>query len=170
MDLNRQCDCPSASRVPSALNDFLYDQCGPRLLSLDSGLGQTRTGDCSECNVECHTQTAASTIGYVPSSSEDDEASEVVTQSFKVSDVTLKNYSSALDRTDTSDRFGSLLATMLIKDLQAAIATKVKKDFEENTADKIIKYFDYLVIDKNKISRERNKLSVTNLEGWRKSS
>ncbi|XP_036340639.1 uncharacterized protein LOC118750006 [Rhagoletis pomonella] len=158
MDLNRQCDCPSASIVPTAVNDFLYDQCGPRLLSLDSGLDHTRTDNCSlECNVENHTETAASSIGYVPSSSEDDEASEEVTQSLKVSDLSLKNYCSALDRTDTSDRFGSLLATMLIKDLQAAIATKVKKDFKENTADKIMKYFDYLVIDKNKISRERNK-------------
>lgn len=74
-----------------------------------------------------------------------------------VSNINLRNYSSALDRSDTSNRFGSLLATMLIKDISISVAERARKDLPPNVANQVESYFTDLILDQNKIRRERQK-------------
>lgn len=97
---------------------------------------------------------------YDPCSSEEDdfqdecnEMSEIHPQ-LKVSDISLQNFALALDRTNTSDRYGSLLATTLIKDLKMSIIKKAREEFD-GISEKVSNYLDSLIIDKNKIQRER---------------
>lgn len=99
---------------------------------------------------------------YIPSSSEENEFEEgsydmsSMEPQLKVSDVSLQNFAIALDRCGISDRFGSLLATTLIKDLKNSIGKKASAEFNK-VSDRMRKYLDGLIIDKNKIQRERTK-------------
>lgn len=101
---------------------------------------------------------SAASTGYVPgTSSEAEFQAETGTSSLKVSDIRLRNYSAGLDRSETSHRFGSLLATNLIKDISLSVAEKAKEDFSPDIAAKLGNYLSDIIIDQNKIKRERKK-------------
>lgn len=168
IELNMNCSCSYLTRIPPEAKNFFIDQCGARSLSLDDGLEQTEmaTGNQAENPSEYRYDivsdmpaTSLYSAGYIPNSSEDEdeEILDAAEEKLKVSDISLQNYSQALDRTDTSDRYGSLLATTLIKDLRVSILAKIKKEFSTDISARILQYFDDLIIDKNKISRERTK-------------
>lgn len=74
-----------------------------------------------------------------------------------VSNINLRNYSSALDRRDTSNRFGALLTTMLIKDLSISVARQARLESPSNIVQRVESYFTNLILDTNKIRRERVK-------------
>lgn len=156
------CSCPNTRRIPPNKINFVIDQCGPRLLTLRNNSN----------NIDIDPLDAASSIQiqslytdeYVPCSSDEDEGLQDdnnektrTEPQLMVSDITLKNFSAALDRTNTSNRFGSLLATTIIKDLKISIAKKVMIEHDD-ISEKILNYFNDLVIDKNKIQRERDRL------------
>lgn len=73
----------------------------------------------------------------------------------KKSDIRLRRLSSGLDRSNTPNRYASLHATLLIKDLQDAFAET--ESIPTNVRELIVKALDGVVIDKNKIFRERQK-------------
>lgn len=89
------------------------------------------------------------TAEHAPSSSEEfrKESSNVSKSDpqLKISDVSLQYFSFALDRKNTSDRYGSLLCKLLL-------LKKVEKEFGGDSK-QIINYLDGLIIDKNKIQR-----------------
>lgn len=159
-----KCMCPESNRIPISKLKLFIDQCGPRRLNLENDPP-------SQKGNETLSQTAIdpsiSTIEYEPDSSEEDafniEGNNSIDmlneeQQLKVSDISLQNFAIALDRTSISDRFGSLLATTLIKDLRISIAHKYKANRE--IGEKMTAFFDNLIIDKNKIQRERAKFRI----------
>lgn len=101
---------------------------------------------------------STSSLGYQPTVSEEAEyREETSVPNLGVSHIKLRNYSSALDRSDTSNRFGLLLGTMFIKDISISLAERARKDFPANVANQVESYLDDLIIDQNKIRRERLK-------------
>lgn len=140
--------CAAGNKIPQSAKDFFIDQCGPRLLSFKDE--PEHSGDVEmvdgfinvlEDNVSIVTKTSPISAGYAPNTSEEEEfatsrreISPTVESQLKVSDIRLRNFRSALDRSDTSLRFGSLHATMLIRDLRFSIGEKAMKDFSPGIA------------------------------------
>lgn len=83
----------------------------------------------------------------------EDEDTPMEDVQLKVSDIRLRNLSSALDRCDISSRHGSLLASMLIKDIQDTSAAK--ESISAEVRDLLLKLLADIVIDKSKVFRER---------------
>lgn len=161
IEVNRRCSCPNYEQIPQNIKEFFLDQCGPRVLSLCD----IHKGGISVDFVETESTINAPslyTAEYAPSLREEevfrDEGSNIskFDSQLKISDLSLQNFSLALDRTNTSDRYGSLLATTIIKDLKISIAKKAKHKFD-GASEQLINYLDGLIIDKNKIQRERVK-------------
>lgn len=164
IEMGSECICPENKKIPKNLIRFFIDQCGPRHLNLNNiNLDNIDNIDnmADQTTFISTLERSPKTVSYAPDEDELNEYEyENISQDdeqLQVSDITLKNYALALDRTDTSDRFGSLLATTLLKDLKISIASKVCKD-NEAINQKIFKYLDDLIIDKNKIRRERAKV------------
>lgn len=78
---------------------------------------------------------SASSSSYRPDTSEEEDyVAETSLPNLGVSNIRLRNYASSLDRTSTSNRSGSLLATTLIKDISISVAERARKDFPPNIA------------------------------------
>lgn len=156
------CSCPGTQQIPGTAKQFLIDQCGPRQLSFDDMTEHESESDIVSHTLPCD-NFVPSTIGYAPSITSEllfqetrREISPPLQPSLQVSEIKLRNYSSALDRTDTSNRGGALLATMLLKDIRIAIAdSALKNKFSEDTANKCLQLIDDIIIDKSKVHRER---------------
>lgn len=171
IEFNMNCICVAQIQIPANIKDFFVDQCGPRLLSLDE-LGddepvQNLFEDVSIQSTSGLGQPSTSTAGYVPFSSDEEEyeacqreLSPTIDSPLKVSDISLRHFSSALNRTNTSNRSGALLATSMINDLRKAIENKANKELPLHIAAKVIHFFDDLIIDKSKIQRERRKFEI----------
>lgn len=168
IERNIACNCTASDKIPDHAKEFFIDQCGPRLLTIDYVADMMSTSS----NGEEMSKTVESSyglrdefvsVGYNVDSEEEQEFEENVNdvsqtlKKFVVADISLHNFSSALDRSDTSVRYGALLATMLIKDLKLSITAKANEELSQETAESICQFFDGLVIDKNKIFRERVK-------------
>lgn len=163
------CNCPACDKIPDSAKDFFIDQCGPRLLSLDDIFNtMSVNGDCVQMSSIVGSTNAVpsefETVGYQPDSDEDLEFvenfgdfSQMFKKKFTVADISLRNFSAALDRSDTSVRYGALLATMLIKDLRLSITAKAREELSAETAENICEFFDGIIIDKGKIQRDRIK-------------
>lgn len=169
IESNEQCNCAAVHKIPQNAKEFYIDQIGPRLLSLENepeqvdDVNMENQSDITSVQVKPSPQTT----GYSPNTSEEEEfessrreLSPSVESQLKVSNIRLRNYCAALDRSDTSVRFGALLATTLINDIRISIAAMAQKDFAPDIAEKISKFFDDLIIDKNKILRERQKFRI----------
>lgn len=177
IESNMLCKCAAVQKIPENAVEFFIDQCGPRLLSFEDEPEQAdvvEMADEAEDILEDQSEFVSTitkpspiSAGYEPDTADEEEfatsrrdVSPPVESQLKVSDIRLRNFSSALDRSDTSVRFGSLHATMLIKDLRLSIAAKAIKDYSPDIAEKLTKYFDDLIIDKNKVQRERSKFRI----------
>lgn len=77
---------------------------------------------------------------YIPCFEEEDDYNNEIINGDMISneelelktfDISLKNFSLALDRSDTSNRFGSLLATTLIQDIRISVAARANKTNSE---------------------------------------
>lgn len=158
------CVCADEHKIPENAKALFIDQCGDRLCSLpdegdDDALASTSTA------VTAATATAAcSATEYTPDSEDEyefessqleDADTPMEDVQLKVSDIRLRYLSSGLDRSDTSNRHGSLNASMLIKDLQDAIAAK--EFISADVRELMVNMLHDIVIDKNKIFRERQK-------------
>lgn len=134
---NFTCDC--TPKTPLHIMKFLRDQRYLRMLTIP---GNTSTEIVSPALVSTisspsyplgpSTSLLEAAHAELDSSSSDDNAMPFVQN---VSSITLPNFSAALDKTGVSNRFGALLATNLLKDLD----------------------MPHIVIDQDKISRERKK-------------
>lgn len=156
--LNSECRCPQNMIISPMQKSFLIDQNGARILSL------SQTQEIEEClsvtNTSfCSVESTVFTTEYIPECCEENDIQSednnipAYEEQLKVENICLQNYALALDRTGTSDRYGSLLATTLIKDLKNSIASNASVEICE----KMLLYLDGLIIDKNKIRRERAK-------------
>lgn len=162
IELNADCQC--SPTIPDNVKEFLIDQCRERLLTLDRFVDNASPvqfdepmgmdmdwaeGASTSVLPMSDSQLPSSSAGYQPTPEDLDEfmkssggfspLDDPPPHSLKVSDIKLHHFCSALDRADVSDRMGALLATLLLKDLkEAGIDTG-------------------LILDRNKIRRERTK-------------
>lgn len=159
---NSPCLCAVEHKIPDNVEAFFIDQCGARLCSLsDVGLDVRAS---TSTAVTGPTATATSATEYTPGSDDEfefessqleDANTPMEDVQLKVSDIRLRYYSSALDRCDISNRHGSLLASMMVKDLQDAIAAK--ESVSANVREQMVQLLDDVVIDKSKVFRSRQK-------------
>lgn len=162
-----ECKCLEAAKIPLNTRLFFIDQCGPRLMLIANSPVQTVVRDVEMTDYsESSSSVPQFMSDYIPTISEQNEfdenceAEELSTSietHLKVSDIELRNFVSALDRSDTGSRFGSLHATMLLQDLRAAFAKRARKDSNPVFAMTLLSYLEDIIIDKNKIQRERQK-------------
>lgn len=166
IERNIACNCNASDKIPECAKCLFIDQCGPRLMRLDDVDDQLsiESGGVQMPSTIAPSTSATASVGYEPDSEEEQEFEENVSdfsqtlqKPFTVADISLRNFSSALDRSDTSVRYGALLATMLIKDIKLSITAKAKVELPAETVQNICQFFDGLIIDKNKIYRERVK-------------
>lgn len=159
VEIGLPCNCDQQKRIPLDVQAFFVDQCRLRLLTFDSSPVHAAAGvadliSASGSGVRHDTLSSApgsrhvtaSSAGYVPLPSEFDEFETTQAAQFPSPDIdeatpfnvagtNLRNFCAALDRAGVSSRFGALLATMLLLDLN----------------------IQGLIIDYNKIKRERVK-------------
>lgn len=139
------CRCPDDKEIPSDVWKFYVDQNGPRLLTLECDSERIPTTSDSVVVSEISSQNSTKTsVIFDPQHSEinEDNAGSLVCVEQDIQEVVpniskicLPTFSAALDRAGVSNRFGALLATTLMKDLN----------------------FPGVIIDQHKIRRERNK-------------
>lgn len=160
---NSDCLCSENEKIPPNMVAFFIDQSGPRLLTFDDiQVDNMEIDMIDQGSSIAGVNQSPFTVSYAPGSGEetesDDENNDVSPneEQLKVSNISLNNYAVALDRTNTSDSTGSLLATTLIKDLKHSIARKASKDYK-GISERMLSFLDDLVIDRNKIRREREK-------------
>lgn len=153
------CSCPQINQIPVFLKEFYIDQCGPRNFLISDFEQNLETDELNSISYPISTIHSE----FVPDEDDvdndelDNEDNQLeIDSAIKTSDICLQNFSLALDRSDTSNRFGALLATTLIKDLKISLAAKANKTNSEIDK-KIVSYLENLIIDKNKIQRERLK-------------
>lgn len=157
------CVCANEHKISENSKAFFIDQCGDRLCSLpDEGDDYAVASTSTPLTT---TATAGrSATEYTPDSDEEyefessqleDADTPMEDVQLEISDIRLRNFCSALDRSDTSSRYGSLHASMLIKDLQNAISAK--ESVSANVRELMMKLLHNIVIDKNKVFRERQK-------------
>lgn len=165
IELDKQCKCSPAAKIPPNAREFFIDQCGQRLMSIDNVPVQAVEADVEmvESSVQ-PTIVQPSTAGYNPTPSEENEYDEnrrelspPIETHLKVSDIELRNYVQALDRSDTGARFGALHATTLLQDLRIAFAKRARTDVNPEFAQTLMSYLEDIIIDKSKIQRERQK-------------
>lgn len=131
IELKCRCYCNPDKQIPIDERDFYIDQCGPRLLTIDSyrdaqGDGENADVVMDDISASGIVQSSTS-AGYFPTEGEfkdfersqreinppsDDEDEE---QRLNITSATLTCL--ALDRAGISDRMAALLATCLLKDL-----------------------------------------------------
>lgn len=151
---NASCGCPPGKQIPIELRAFYIDQNGPRSLSLNFVPSPSRTFRSTVASSEPFSIPSTS-AGYVPAASDIEEFESTQMQqnySPNVEDVpqietnikkiSLPTFCAALDRADVSSRFGALLATTLLKDLN----------------------IQNIIIDQHKIQRERVKARAAALD------
>lgn len=159
----KNCPCPASKKIPSFVIDFYIDQCGQRKLTCENVFISDEMDDISQT-------IPLSTINhseYVPLFSDHEDIPEDSCEEedihLKVSEINLNNFSMALDRSDTSNRYGALLATTLLQDLKVSIAEKLQRKYSE-VDNQLLMYLKNLIIDKNKIQRERSKCREMSLK------